>query len=214
MFTLFFLKTILHLIFQLSLTGITTIVDKKREQLSTTKLLVIFILYLALLFGLQYNKYGFFSHKIPFLLQFIMFCAFSVINGLFLSSILKRKNISYEQIKKTLLYTAFIFFAMMITGFCLLAYDIDILPLMVFALVYSIVMSLMILYTIFIDVDEKTIKYKRVLLIGLFSLYIIIHTYTNFNKKNIYKKDLIESTLDYYIDITSIFQNMLLSNDD
>ena len=103
---------------------------------------------------------------------------------------------------------------MMITGFCLLAYDIDILPLMVFALVYSIVMSLMILYTIFIDVDEKTIKYKRVLLIGLFSLYIIIHTYTNFNKKNIYKKDLIESTLDYYIDITSIFQNMLLSNDD
>jgi FtsH-binding integral membrane protein len=67
---------------------------------------------------------------------------------------------------------------------------------------------------IFFTVEQKTRQYVKLASIGLFSLYIIVDTYLNFNKE--YDGDLVISTLDYYTDIMAIFKNILsyFSNDE
>ena len=60
---------------------------------------------------------------------------------------------------------------------------------------------------IIFDVEERTKQYIKIASIALFSLYIVFDTYNNLDKD--YKNDIVISTLDYYTDVFSIFQNVL-----
>ena len=74
----FFLKTLLHLGFQLTLTGFTA--NNMRNEKISYKWLW-FIVMIGLLFAMQFTQ-------IPLPIRFIMFCMFSVINGFILSAFL------------------------------------------------------------------------------------------------------------------------------
>ena len=86
-------------------------------------------------------------------------------------------------------------------------YDIDITPLIMLISMYSVSMLFIYFYMIIFDVEERTKQYIKIASIALFSLYIVFDTYNNFDKD--YKNDIVISTLDYYTDVFSIFQNVL-----
>lgn len=199
---LFFLKTLLHLGFQLTLTGLTA--NNMRNEKISRKWLW-FIVMVGLLFTMQFTE-------IPLPIRFIMFCMFSIINGFILSSFLKFA--SAKDIQSAIFYTIFIFVSMVFVGFTLMKYNIDLSPLMLLVSIYSITMLIVYLYMIIFTVEKKTRQYIKLASIALFSLYIIIDTYLNLNKE--YNNDIVISTLDYYTDIVSIFQNLLsyFSNDE
>jgi FtsH-binding integral membrane protein len=62
----------------------------------------------------------------------------------------------------------------------------------------------MILYDV---QQQKTKKYVKLASIALMALYIVFDTYNNFEKD--YNNDNVISTLDYYTDLVSIYQNIL-----
>lgn len=198
----FFLKTLLHLGFQLTLTGFTA--NNMRNEKISYKWLW-FIVMICLLFAMQFTQ-------IPLPIRFIMFCMFSVINGFILSAFLKFA--SAKDIASAIFYTVFIFVTMVLVGFFILKYNVNITPLMLLVSIYSITMLIVYLYMIFFTVEKKTRQYVKLASIALFSLYIIVDTYRNFNKE--YNGDLVISTLDYYTDIMAIFKNILsyFSNDE
>ena len=198
----FFLKTLLHLGFQLTLTGFTA--NNMRNEKISYKWLW-FIVMIGLLFAMQFTQ-------IPLPIRFIMFCIFSVINGFILSAFLKFA--SAKDFASAIFYTVFIFVTMVLVGFFILKYNVNITPLMLLVSIYSITMLIVYLYMIFFTVEKKTRQYVKLASIALFSLYIIVDTYRNFNKE--YNGDLVISTLDYYTDIMAIFKNTLsyFSNDE
>lgn len=198
----FFLKTLLHLGFQLTLTGFTA--NNMRNEKISYKWLW-FIVMIGLLFAMQFTQ-------IPLPIRFIMFCMFSIINGFILSAFLKFA--SAKDIASAIFYTVFIFVTMVLVGFFILKYNVNITPLMLLVSIYSITMLIVYLYMIFFTVEKKTRQYVKLASIALFSLYIIVDTYLNFNKE--YNGDLVISTLDYYTDIMAIFKNILsyFSNDE
>jgi FtsH-binding integral membrane protein len=204
MFSRFFVLTILHLLFQLSITGATaTILKERKKQLSLSNLIIILFLFIGLMFGMEYTE-------IPVILRFIMFCVFSVTNGFLVSNYLQ--NITADNIKKTVIYTTSIFIAMMIIGMLLLRLKTNIQPLMLFIMIYTIAMLFLGIYTLFLKESNPIQKYKRFGFIGLFSLYIIVDTYFNMHRN--FDHDIVRSTLAYYTDIFGLFNNVSALNDD
>ena len=199
---IFFLKTLLHLGFQITLTGLTA--NNMRNEKIGRKWLW-FIAMIGLLFTMRFQA-------IPLPIRFIMFCLFSIINGFILSVFLK--FVKSEDIQSAIFYTIFIFVTMILVGFYLIKKDVNLSPLMILVSMYSIGMIIVYIYMYFFTVEKKTKQYVKLASIALFSLYIIVDTYLNFNKE--YQNDIVISTLDYYTDILSIFQNVLsyFSNDE
>lgn len=192
----FFLKTLLHLGLQVTLTALTA------NQMKNTKIKhkwLWFVVSLVLLFAMRFRD-------IPMMIRLIMFCIFSILNGFVFSSFLKYSK--PEEIQSAIFYTVFTFAVMIVVGFMLLKYDFDITPLMVLISIYSISMIIIYLYMTLFDVqDKKTKMYVKLASIALFSLYIIFDTHNNFGKD--YDNDIVISTLDYYTDVVGIFQNIL-----
>ena len=204
MFSRFFVLTILHLLFQLSITGATASILKERKQhLSLSNLIITLFLFIGLLFGMEYTE-------IPVIFRFIMFCVFSVTNGFLVSKYLQ--NTTADNIKKTVIYTTSIFIVMMIIGMLLLRFKTNIQPLMLFIMIYTIAMLFLGIYTLFLKENNPIQKYKRFGFIGLFSLYVIVDTYFNMNRN--FDNDIVRSTLAYYTDIFGLFNNVSALNED
>jgi len=204
MFSMFFLITILHLLFQLSITGATaTILKERRRRLSSSNLIILLFIFIGLLFGMEYTQFS-------VILRFIMFCVFSVVNGFLVSKYLQ--DTTAENIKKTMIYTTSIFIVMMIIGMLLLRLKTNIQPLMLFIITYTIAMLFLGVYTLFLEDKNPIQKYKRFGFIGLFSLYIVVDTYFNMNRS--FDNDIVRSTLAYYTDIFGLFNNVSALNDD
>jgi|TARA_Y100000389_G_scaffold30433_1_gene25803 FtsH-binding integral membrane protein len=204
MFSRFFVLTILHLLFQLSITGATaTVLKERKKQLSLSNLIIILFLFIGLMFGMEYTE-------IPVILRFIMFCVFSVTNGFLVSNYLQ--NTTADNIKKTVIYTTSIFIAMMFIGMLLLRLKTNIQPLMLFIMIYTIAMLFLGIYTFFLKESNPIQKYKRFGFIGLFSLYVIVDTY--FNMQRNFDHDIVRSTLAYYTDIFGLFNNVSALNDE
>jgi FtsH-binding integral membrane protein len=204
MLTSFQTKTLFHLLFQLSITGVTaSAIKPEADSFGLSSAIGLFIALVGLVFGLEYTK-------IPLSMRFLMFCVFSVVNGILLAILMQ--DATTEDIRSALLYTIGIFVAMMTVGYLLVASRVNVQPLLFFTMVYSFAMIIAILYTLLFQVDRTTRQYKRLAMVALLSLYIVIQTYFNLN--NVHNKDLIQSTLAYYTDILGIFQNSLQYLDD
>lgn len=198
MLTSFQTRTLVHLLFQLSVTGVTAIAIKPHsESLGVHLAIGLFIVLVGLIFGIE-------STKIPLLVRFVLFMVFSVVNGVLIATL--ARDATTADIQSALQYTIGTFIAMMSVGYLLHANRVNVQPLIFFAILYSFTMALAVLYTLLFQVDQTTRQYKRLAMVALFSLYIVIQTYYNLNKTH---NDLIQSTLAYYTDIIGIFQNSL-----
>lgn len=198
MLTSFQTSTLVHLLFQLSVTGITaSAIKPQSESLGVHLAIGLFILLVGLIFGLE-------STKIPLSVRFVMFMVFSVVNGVLMATL--ARDATAADIQSALLYTIGTFVTMMTAGYLLHANRVNVQPLIFFTVLYSFAMALAIVYTIMFQVDQTTRQYKRLAMVALFSLYIVIQTYYNLNKTH---NDIIQSTLAYYTDIIGIFQNSL-----
>ena len=191
----FFLKTLAHLGFQLTLTAITA---NNMRNTKINRKWMWFLISIGFLFAMRFTQ-------IPMMIRLIMFCLFTIFNGFILSSFLKFST--PKQIQSAIFYTIFMFTVMTIVGLLLMKYDIDITPLIMLISMYSVSMLFIYFYMIIFDVEERTKQYIKIASIALFSLYIVFDTYNNFDKD--YKNDIVISTLDYYTDVFSIFQNVL-----
>lgn len=192
----FFLKTLLHLGLQITITALTANNMKNTKINHKWLWLVVSI---GLLFSMRFTD-------IPMMIRLIMFSIFSILNGFVLSSFLKYSK--PKDIQSAIFYTIFTFMVMIVVGFMLLRYDFDITPLMILITIYSVSMIIIYLYMSLFDVqDKKTKMYVKFASIALFSLYIIFDTHNNFGKD--YDSDIVISTLDYYTDVVGIFQNIL-----
>ena len=193
----FFLKTLLHLGSQLTLTGLTAI-NTRTTKISNKWMW--FIISICLYFAMRKL-----NHNIPIHIRIVMFCLFSILNGIILSTFLK--YLDPVDIKSALFYTVFVFITMTSIGFIIIKRNIDVTPLVLCIAMYSVTMIIMYVYMIFFDTRKQTKQYFKMASIALMAFYIVFDTYNNFEKD--YKNDIIVSTLDYYTDIVTIFQNML-----
>ena len=128
----FFLKTLAHLGFQLTLTAITA---NNMRNTKINRKWMWFLISIGFLFAMRFTQ-------IPMMIRLIMFCLFSIFNGFILSSFLKFST--PKQIQSAIFYTIFMFTVMTIVGFLLMKYDIDITPLFMLISIYSI--SMIIIY--------------------------------------------------------------------
>jgi hypothetical protein len=79
-------------------------------------------------------------------------------------------------------------------------------------ILFNITLIFVLIYILFNKVDDEKIRIFRLAVILLMMLYIIIHTHNNLNTR--VKNDLMISTLNYYINVISIFRNLVLLSDD
>ena len=191
----FFLKTLLHLGFQLTVTGVTAN-SMRNEKIAKKWLWLICIV--GLFFGMQVER-------LPLTIRMIMFFVFSVLNGFILSAFLK--HTTAKEIESAIFYTMFLFVTMCVVGYLLTKYHVDITPLILLVAVYSLTMLIIYMYMLFFDVQTKTRQLIRIAAIALIAMYIVVDTYINFEKE--YDNDLVLSTLAYYTDVLGLFQNML-----
>jgi len=206
----FVFKTLLHLGFQLLLTGVT--MNRVNASLNETtmnkfnKWILWFLLAnIGLIFLIPMQSY------IPIFVRFFLFCVFSFLNGIFISYIFRKRNVSSETVKKGVFETLAIFALMMFVGAVLLQAGIPIEPVLYLTLMFSITMFFVLIYILFFKVDNETRRIIRLLMILLMMLYIMINTY--FNLDNRFKNDLVTSTFEYYTNVISIFRNLVLSED-
>lgn len=194
----FILQTFLSLYFQLLITWLTA-TNMKDVKLSFKWIYVIcnIILVQAIFYSAHIS--------VDFKLRYAMLMLFSLFNGFILSTIVKR--ISEKTLKKAMYTTLIIFFILFVVSYSLLEYaPIIQTPLSLFLLIYTITMLLFSIYVILFDKEKKKQKSYRILMIGLFTLYIVFSTFINFGKDT--DNDLVLSTLRYYTDIIGLFRNL------
>ena len=135
----FVFKTLLHLGFQLMVTGIT--VNRVNDSLNETTMnkynkwiLWILLANIGLIFLIPMQNY------IPIFVRFCLFCVFSILNGFFISYFFHKRNVSSETVKKAVFETLGIFTLMMFVGAVLLQAGIPIEPVLYLTLMFSITM--------------------------------------------------------------------------
>lgn len=137
----------------------------------------------------------------PFL-KFILFCIFSFINGVLLSSI----QTNQSTLQYAILSTISIFVAMILAGVILLLFGIQFGPITFFFLFAALLVALIIslLQFFVMSINNKLLSNA---IIGLFALFIIYDT-QQILKRNYYG-DYITASMDYYLDILNIFVRLL-----
>jgi hypothetical protein len=121
------------------------------------------------------------------------------------------KSIPDREIKEMILQTLLIFVTAFSIGWIIHSRGMDISPLVYATVIFTFILFISLLYTIFVDTSTKTRKVIRFSTIALMAAYIVVETYFNFSKE--YDNNVIKATLDYYMDIYNIFSN-LSSNQD
>ena len=206
----FLMKTLLHLGFQLTLTGITMErLNSSMKNYALNQKPIWFFLFLFVAFMLTILIS---NESIPAPVRFGLFCVFSILKGLLIATLFKDRNVSSDSVKKAVFETLGIFTLMSVVGILLLQSGVSIAPLMFATILFNITLIFVLIYILFNKVDDEKIRIFRLAVILLMMLYIIIHTHNNLNTR--VKNDLMISTLNYYINVISIFRNLVLLSDD
>lgn len=184
--------TLLNLCFQVCITLITSYQYRKTKVNSKW---ILFILSFGILLLLS------FMQGLPFIVRFILLMIFSYINGLVLSGVMK--HVPKEEINSIIQQTVVMFVSMFLVGWYINHKRIE----DVSALYYSILSLTFVsvglsLYAVFVDTSKNVRKLIRTVIIVISSLYIIYDTYYNFS--NELPKDVVTSTLNYYLDVYNI----------
>jgi FtsH-binding integral membrane protein len=195
----FLLKIFSNLIFQILVTFViafninTNIIDNN----------VTFILLLLSLFAIIFILSVVKMH--PFF-KFILFTLFSAITGILLSRV--KKYTSKDIIKTSLLGVLGIFISMFLFGVLLVIFGIHLGYKFGLILLYSLLI-LIICNIVSFFMSKFNIIYKILAVIGLiiFSIYIIYDTNQILQRTN--NDDYITASLDYYLDIINIFNNLV-----
>ena len=195
----FFIQTLSSLSIQLFIKAVTAY-QYKNTTLQNKWIYFLFNIVLALLM---------YQQKIPVHMRYGLLIVFSIFNGYLLSVFLKKTP--SHVIKKNIVYTLSIFLLMIGIAFGFMKYDVDIAPYMFFGFLYTSAMSIMFIYMLLFDPMGNHLQKYRLLSIGLFSLYIVLDTYMNYDKE--YDNDIVISTLDYYFDVYGIFKNLSTSSE-
>jgi FtsH-binding integral membrane protein len=134
----------------------------------------------------------------PILVRFLLFCLFSIINGIMLSMLQLNKTI-----ENTVYYgTIGIFGIMAMIGIGLSVVGIELSRSFGLGLFYSLL--LLLLYGIYkLIVGDIYHKLYSCFAVVLFSFYIVYDTNQLLQKK--YIGDFISASLNYYLDILNIF---------
>ena len=191
------------LIFQICIAIGTMKLDQNYNLLGKGGLLQ-FIVLLFILIGLISQML---SDKYSFNTKQILFIIFSILNGLLLSStihIINDKNV----IESAAIATLINFLLMFILGLIIVyfGYDLSWLGLILFICLMIILAVLII--NIFTKTSKETNKKISIIIVILFSLFILYDT-NNILLKYKTKKDCIRGALDYYLDILNLFSNYL-----
>ena len=195
----FLLKIFSNLIFQILVTFIiafkinTNIIDNN----------VTFILLLLVLFAIIFILSVIPMHP---LLKFILFTLFSAITGILLSKV--KKYTSKDIIKTSLLGVLGIFVSMFLFGVLLVIFGIHLGYKFGLILLYSLLI-LIIINIVSFFMNKFNIIHKILAIIGLiiFSIYIIYDTNQILQRTN--NDDYITASLDYYLDIINLFNNLV-----
>ena len=180
--------------------GITYYVFEKTD-LNELKSMYLYLLIFAL-FGVLFLLLS----PIPIWLKFILFCLFSGLEGLFLSSI--KTKVDKSVIQTAVLGAISIFAAMFSIGLLLLFFGVYLTNTFGFFLMISLIF-LIIFQFISIFSGTITMMQKTFYFIGLiiFSIYIIYDTNTILQRN--YSGDFITASMDYYLDILNIFLDIV-----
>lgn len=151
----------------------------------------------------------------PILPKFILFTMFSIMNGFIIP--LYVPNLSSKDIVDSGIQASVIFSTMITIG-CIIIYSgVDTTFFNVFLVVASIILIIWSLYISLFqsnDVQQKktTFTIYRNISTILFSLYIIYDTYTILSFD--YDGDFVTAAFDYYMDIFTVFKNLLMNTED
>ena len=184
--------TLINLCFQVCITLITSY-QYRKSQVNNKWILL--ILSLGIMLVLNYMQ------GLPFIIRFVLLFVFSYINGLVLSGIMK--HVPKEEIKSIIQQTIVMFVAMFMVGWYINHRRIENVSGLHYAILSLTFVSIgLSLYGFFVDTSKKMRKITRSLIIVISSLYIIYDTYHNFN--NELPKDVVTSTMNYYLDVYNI----------
>lgn len=192
--------TLLNLCFQICITLITSY---KYRKTTVNNKWVLFILSFGLLVLLSYTQ------GLPFILRFVLLMVFSYINGLVLSGVMK--HVPKDEVHSIIQQTVVMFASMFMVGWYLNYREIEDVSGLHYAILSLTFVSIgLSLYALFVDRSKKMRKITRTLIIIISSLYIIYDTYHNFN--NELPKDVVTSTLNYYLDVYNIMSMLFSGN--
>ena len=184
--------TLLNLCFQVCITLITSYQYRKTK---VNNKWILFILSLGIMLMLN------FMQGLPFIVRFVLLVVFSYINGLVLSGIMK--HVPKEEINSIIQQTIVMFVTMFMVGWYINHRRIEDVSALYYAILSLTFVSVgLSLYAFFVDRSRKMRKITRTLIIIISSLYIIYDTYHNFS--NELPKDVVTSTMNYYLDVYNI----------
>lgn len=190
----FLVKTFANLIVQL---GITYYVMKKTKKVNNRLLYIIGSFCILLVLALV---------PMPSWLKFIVFCLFSYIFGVILSSL--ASVVSSDIIEMAIQGTMSIFVTMFAIGVALIMSGIKLgiktAAFLFFSLVILILARIVFWFS---GASSSTKKILTFIALILFSAYIIFDT--NKILQRDYYGDFITASLDYYLDILNIFVNLV-----
>ena len=196
----FFILTFSNLIVQL---GITYYIFEKTpaDQIKGVALYLLNFALFAIIFVI--------SLPIPMWAKFILFCAFSFLQGLFLSII--KSKVSTSVLQSAFFATMGIFAFMFSVGISLILFGVYLTNNFGFFLLISLFL-LIIFQIISMFTGTFNMLQKAFSFIGLiiFSIYIIYDTNSILQRN--YYGDFITASLDYYLDIINIFLDIVNIN--
>lgn len=196
------------LLFQLIVTTLTFVFIYKNKFIKsqhTSGLLssLIFITFAIVLI------YAMTSSNITFTERALLFTLFSILQGLFLGFNLR--YIGANTILGALLFTGILFIMMLLVGFFMVYFQIDLSWLGILLFFLLLVLIIARIMTLF---GNKSRSYDYIITLFallLFSVYIIYDTNTILLRYDSvkYERDCILGALDYYLDIINIFVNSI-----
>ena len=153
--------------------------------------------------------YAMTSSNITFTERALLFTLFSIVQGLFLGF-----NLQYVRantILGALLFTGILFIMMLLVGFLMVYFQIDLswLGIILFFLLLGLIITRIMT---FFGNDSRSYDYMITLFaLLLFSVYIVYDTNTILMRYDSvkYERDCILGALDYYLDIINIFVSSL-----
>ena len=201
---LIFLGKVLGNLFFHTMVTATIAYNNQNKRISQKWAYVLASIFLVVILSYLPHNTGGKGNNVSFYTRFILFLLLAYVNGIVFSGVMR--HIPDRELKELFLQTIIVFFSMLMMGYYFQKNKIDITPIYYFALLFSVITTLSVIYYVFMDTSVKYKKNLRLGIVLLMSVYIIISTYTNLSKD--YEKDVIFATLDYYTNIINIFANL------
>ena len=194
------------LLCQLIITSlIFTIIYKSKKQINKFRL---FYSILFLIFGIILIMFMT-MYQLTFTQRIGFFTLFSVLQGVFLGFSLQ--YFGATAIMSALIFTCILFVMMLIFGFFLVYFKIDLSWLGIFLFFLLLTLIILRIVSFFSPYSKTRDKLLTVFALILFSVYIIYDTNNILLRYDSikYERDCILGALDYYLDIINIFVNSI-----